>query len=1145
MSDPLERLEGAWRGWRPGREPPRWESYLPQGPLDPDEALCLMQIDVEFRARHGLPGVLTEPYLERVPLDEARAAELVRWEYRQCRKHGRRARARDYAEAFPRLAAALEGLAPEQKCPVCGAPSDVIEEDGQTLVCPRCPAQATRIDGSLPPPPDPLPTGGLDLRHHELLDALGSGGMGEVYRTRDPGLGRDLALKVLRPAFAHDPRAEARFLREARITAALQHPGIVPVHNLGRLADGRLFFSMKLVHGRTLERHIADKAPGLMAAFERVCEAVAYAHGQGVIHRDLKPANVMVGAFGEVQVMDWGLARRKDEGVREREEVCPPSSSTEAGTVLALAELGRLGAGVTVATRAGTVMGTPAFMPPEQARGEAADERSDVFALGAILCVVLTGRPPFTGDALAQARAGDLGEASARLDGCGADADLVAICKGCLAADPAARPADAGVLARRLAEHREGVERRLREAELERVEARERGRRLRLRLALIGVVALLLASALGVGLWLRHRQDVADREAAAARAEADGRAAEAIERARQLTRQAAQLPHDEAGLDAAVSAAESACGLARAASPALASEAEALMALAREEREQAAADRRLLAALLEARGAGADLQFTFGVAGLGGASTPKMGSYALRRGPDPSSYTLSRVLTAEEACDIRYAAAFKEWGVDPDAVTPAEAAARLGRRSAEVRHEAAAALDDWSLARRRAGRPGASRLLALAHLLDRSVQGALLRGLLGLGEELRRPPPSWWGWQPMAPGHARLVALADEAARSGGRPAVWLELLARALFTAGDPARAERVLEEGLSARPSDPSIYHALAELHKSATPPRWQRAIECYTAARALRPRLGQALASTLDKAGRTAEAVALARSLVERSPRDVGARLLLASLLGPSDPAAAAAAYRAALTLAPDNVLGLCGLANALFKGGDHVGAAAACRRALASDPDGVVPQFTLACSLLEDRRPKEALVAAQKACGLAPEIGIAHHTRGMALFDLRRYADAADAFRRALEIDPTHARAALNLGTALSKMGDHDGALSVFRRVTRAHPGYALGHLNLGAELAVAGRAQEALPPLREAIRLAPSHPNAHAAMAQALLKLGRHDEAAASARQALLLLPPGSPSRSGIIALLRQAWKKGGERRKSGRRRPPPRRTRSG
>src|SRR5262245_44244382 len=150
---------------------------------------------------------------------------------------------------------------------------------------------------------------------YELFGEVGRGGMGVVYRARDLSLDRDVAVKLLQDDFPADSPVARRFADEARITAQLQHPGIPPVHDLGTLPDGRPFLAMKLIKGSTLDHLLAarpDPAHGrgrFMAAFEQVCQAVGYAHAHAVIHRDLKPANVMVGAFGEVQVMDWGLAK--------------------------------------------------------------------------------------------------------------------------------------------------------------------------------------------------------------------------------------------------------------------------------------------------------------------------------------------------------------------------------------------------------------------------------------------------------------------------------------------------------------------------------------------------------------------------------------------------------------------------------------------------------------------------------------------------------------------------------------------------------------------------------------------------------------------------------------------------------------------
>jgi serine/threonine protein kinase len=320
----------------------------------------------------------------------------------------------------------------------------------------------------------------MDLRDYELIEQLGKGGMGEVYRSCDPALERDLAIKVMAASLRGHAEAERRFLREARITGALQHPGIVAVYNLGRLADDRLHYTMRLVRGRTLadilqqEAGQPERLPSLLAIFEKVCEAVAYAHSKRVIHRDLKPGNIMVGKFGEVQVMDWGLAKllSGDEGATAEG---PPQ---DGGTVIRTESRDT----PPEATQLGSTLGTPAYMAPEQAAGdwEVVDERADVFALGAILCEILTGAPPYrTADGiglLRRARRGDLADALGRLEQCGVDAALTALCRECLNPDRDARPRDAGAVVMLVSEYQAEVQQRLRRAELERVAAETRAR---------------------------------------------------------------------------------------------------------------------------------------------------------------------------------------------------------------------------------------------------------------------------------------------------------------------------------------------------------------------------------------------------------------------------------------------------------------------------------------------------------------------------------------------------------------------------------------------------------------------------------------------------------------------------------------------
>lgn len=250
----------------------------------------------------------------------------------------------------------------------------------------------------------------LSGTRYNLMRYLASGGMGSLWLAEDTVLKRRVALKVLDFAAPADDLA-GRLLREARILAGLEHPGIVPVHDAGTLSDGRAFCCMKYVQGQTLAQHVATlNLPARLRVLERIAEPLDFAHARGFIHRDLKPDNVMIGAFGEVLVMDWGLAK---VGVTSL-----AGGETEIATAVQPTH-NALGV-----TGQGSVLGTLGYMSPEQARGEIeVDHRTDIFALGAILTFMLTGAAP-----------GELAAASGSVP-----RPLRAICEKAMAADPNAR----------------------------------------------------------------------------------------------------------------------------------------------------------------------------------------------------------------------------------------------------------------------------------------------------------------------------------------------------------------------------------------------------------------------------------------------------------------------------------------------------------------------------------------------------------------------------------------------------------------------------------------------------------------------------------------------------------------------------------
>ncbi|WP_158542489.1 bifunctional serine/threonine-protein kinase/formylglycine-generating enzyme family protein [Lujinxingia litoralis] len=309
---------------------------------------------------------------------------------------------------------------------------------------------------------------GQPLGRYINMGMLGRGGSGEIYRVRDPRLNRRLVLKVIRPDRLDDPTALARFVDEAQLTSQLDHPGIVPVHELGQLDDGRIFFAMREVRGRTLSQVIAERHQeyaelppqqrdwdrtfrSLISIFLRVCEPIAYAHSRGILHRDLKPSNIMVGDYGEVQVLDWGLAK-----------VCghEPDHAQEFAQAPVTTDRHR---DASFETHEGSIVGTPAFMSPEQARGEhdRLGPASDVYSLGAILFNVLDGHSPFEGTN-ASAIILQVMNGVDRTPGTalGAPTELIDLCLRAMSPEAEHRPADAAELARVISDWRDGANRR-------------------------------------------------------------------------------------------------------------------------------------------------------------------------------------------------------------------------------------------------------------------------------------------------------------------------------------------------------------------------------------------------------------------------------------------------------------------------------------------------------------------------------------------------------------------------------------------------------------------------------------------------------------------------------------------------------------
>jgi WD40 repeat protein/serine/threonine protein kinase len=384
---------------------------------------------------------------------------------------------------------------------------------------------------------------------YELFRLHASGGIGRVWLARDADLDRDVALKELLPERAGDPGMTARFLREARITGRLQHPGIVPVYEMALGRDGEPpFYTMRLIHGQTLTEAVrayhARRTAGyglradrlglirLLNAFISVCHTVAYAHVQGVVHRDLKGENVVLGDFGEVIVLDWGFAKLLDKD--RAGEVGETAAANNFFVNLSAADSRH--------TQAGQVLGTPAYMAPEQAEGrlDQIDARTDVFGLGAILYEILTGQPPFVGqdtvEVLRKARTGEMPRPQAVATD--TPAALDAICARAMARRPEDRYPTATAVAQEV-QHwlaDEPIEA-YREPILGRLSRKTRRHRAALAVLLAIVVTGSLAGGLGLALVGEARSRLTRAQAQAETDKAEGRAAADAEIKRRLESQ--------------------------------------------------------------------------------------------------------------------------------------------------------------------------------------------------------------------------------------------------------------------------------------------------------------------------------------------------------------------------------------------------------------------------------------------------------------------------------------------------------------------------------------------------------------------------------------------------------------------------------
>jgi tetratricopeptide (TPR) repeat protein len=807
----------------------------------------------------------------------------------------------------------------------------------------------------------------------------------------------------------------------------------------------------------------------------------------------------MVGAFGEVQVMDWGLAKVLGDATRATAETLAAEETQAWTQVSPTPEVGSH-------TQAGSLVGTPAFIPPEQALGEIerVNERSDVFGLGAILAVILTGKPPYVGETFesvrVQAARGRLEDCYARLDASGAEPELVALCKTCLAFEPARRPANAGAVAAAVAELRTAADERARRAELDRVKAEgdraaaelratEQWKRRKVQAALgLSFTALVMLG--GAFAWWAQDQRLAkEAEARERRAAAQREVSQAVEDAVAKFGRANGAGRDSAlWAEARAAAAQAQVRATEAdAPPEVHDHIRRLLA----DIEQLEKNRRLVATLLEIHTGMGDTLTVQGDQDFAGA-------------------------------DARYRRAFRDYGTDLFSLSPEDGAELLRRLGSEVRVDLAAAIDDWAYVRFiMAGYrlDGLARLFQMTRLLDPDPVRNRIRDIVAARDA------------------AALNRLAEEI-DPAVQPIQTVNLVAVYLYSfrpldEGHKVAA-RFLRKAQPYHPGDFQINHNLAYYLNNERRPA--EALPYALAAIAVRPKSSAAWLDylrSLSNTGRDAEVIAVQRRLCALSPLYFTIRFELAAQLDKvGDPAGAAAARADALRIceeilraAPKDALRHVGVGNALWAVKEKARAEACYHKATRIDPNYSEAFANWGNARRMQGDAKGAIPPLREATRLDPKSTRAHDLLGLAYLSTgdfeRAFAAFEEAFRldpkyfginnrlnlaRHIQDDPGNAQLHVVRGGILQTSGDLDGVIAAYREATRLEPQNSGRHNGLAGVLLQKGDVPAALVAAREAVRLDPQFAFARYNQGKALELTGDLDGAIAEYAEAVRLSP---------------------------------------